>query len=63
MPETKTRTRKPKTTSFEELSQEIEKLKKCLSLLAHMTGQQRVTDRFGIERYELDKTDMGKYNK
>jgi hypothetical protein len=40
---------------------EIERLKGCLAKMAHMTGQQRVLDEFGIPRYNLDDKDMKKY--
>lgn len=50
--------RPPKANNLEE---RIVNMEKCLSKMAHMTGQQRVLDEFGIDRWELQKKDMSKF--
>lgn len=50
--------RKPKENKLET---EIENLKQCVAKMAHYSGQERVLDEFGIERWTPGKNDMRKY--
>ena len=43
------------------LQRRIERLEACLAKIAHYSGSQRIIDEFGIDRWEISKADMSKY--
>ncbi len=50
--------RKPKT---DPMTERVEKLELCVAKMAHYSGQERVLDEFGIERWTPGRNDMRKY--
>lgn len=43
------------------LEQRIKNLEDCIAKMAHMTGQERVINEFGIEKWTPSKNDMKKF--
>ena len=51
--------RKPKDNQLEK---ELDIIKQCIAKMAHYSGQERVLDEFGIERWAPGRNDMRKYS-
>jgi len=59
-PEKATKKRGPKTKK-RDLEKEIDNLTACLAKMAHFSGNQRILDEFGLERWEPGKKDMTRW--
>jgi len=59
--ESKPKKRGPKTKK-RDLEKEFDNLKECVAKIAHFSGNQRVLDEFGIERWTPGKKDMHRFS-
>lgn len=58
--ESKPKKRGPRTKK-RDLEKEVDSLKACIAKIAHFSGNQRILDEFGIERWTPEQKDMHKF--
>ena len=59
--ESKPKKRGPKTKK-RDLEKELDNLTACIAKIAHFSGNQRILDEFGIERWNPEKKDMHRFS-